>query len=287
MKNTYFIDTKKLSPTHSYLSKKNLSDTQKYFDTHEIDDYPPLQIMKCSSKYLLVGDHHIAYYLFLKGMPKVKVCSDDNKGHFFLNLELENGCIKENLFTIGSLEGRIISDKEYKTKWILPYEAKKSEFKQPSPSYFECQRITESKEKNALAYKILDATPPYFANEFIYKNYIEQVSDTHFISFSFLDYPIAFVACRHSKDNILEIYMLGICESIESLELSDRIMSEVGKLAKSLGKEYITVKIPAKTAVQNKAYKLYEYYINYGFTHIENLESPWDPNRLCMLLIKH
>ena len=133
----------------------------------------------------------------------------------------------------------------------------------------------------------LPPIPEYFANEFIYKTYIEKVRDMSFISFDVYGHPIAFVALRPVYESALEIYMLGIHEKADMPELADKIMKEVAKLKKSLQKEYLTVKVPAKSAVHNNARRLHDFYLDRGFTPIESIESPWDAKRLCTLLINH
>jgi hypothetical protein len=63
-------------------------------------------------------------------------------------------------------------------------------------------------------------------------------------------------------------------------------MREIADLARKLGRRYITVKVPNISAVRNNMHRLYDFYRGYGFSHVENLEAPWDEKRLCMLLLK-
>ena len=287
MDSTYFVDIEKLSPTHYYLSQKKLKSAEVHFESHSLEDYPPLPVIKYGDQILLVGGHHFAYYISTQGKLITKVCEIPDKSNFFLALKLGNECAKKKIFGIKDLKKRILDEKEYEEKWIAQYEASKSKLTQKPLSGLRYKKITDPQEKIDSANKILSPFPSYFTNEFIYKKYIEKIKEMSFLSFCVYNRAIAFVALRPLYDNVIEIYMLGVCESVENEDLLNKIMDEIKKLAKKLNKKYITVKIPLKTPVQNKSYLLFDFYTKYGFSHIENLDSPWDEKRLCMLLIKH
>lgn len=287
MENTFFIDIENLSPTHYYLSEKKLLEVKKHFKSHSLEDYPPLLVVKFSGKILLIKGHHFAYYISLQGKHIAKVYEEDADKNFFLDIKLENECIKKNLLSIKDLKKRILTAQDYNQKWAVKYKLAKEKSSQNPLSVLKREEILSPERKLEIANAILAPIPAYFANEFIYKNYIERVKDMRFISFTAHSHPVAFFACRPIYDNVLEIYMLGIYKKIEAPGLPDKIMKEIMKLKKSMVKDYITVKVPAKSAVLNNSHKLYDFYLNYGFSLLESIESPWDERRLCMLLIKH
>ena len=286
MGNTFFIDIEKLSPTHCYLSEKRLGEAKKHFETHSLEDYPPLSVIKFGGRTLLNHGHHFAYYISTQGKYIAKVAEEDEGSPFFLSLKLESECAKKKILSVGDLKKRILSPADYTEKWAKYYEETLQKTSENPLSGLKYEEITNKDRKLETANLILTPIPEYFANDFIYKNYMEKVHDMHFISFSFYRHPIAFAALRPVYDNVLEIYMLGIHEKAEMPGLSDRIMKEILKAKKSMGKDFLTVKVPIKSAVHNKAYKLYDFYLNYGFTHIENTEAPWDEKRLCTLFLK-
>ncbi len=106
MENTYFVDIEKLSPTHCYLSQKELESAEKHFETHALEDYPPFPILKLGEKMLLTGNHHFAYYIGTQGKLIAKVYEENDSGNFFLNLKLYSECVKKNVFSIANLEKR-------------------------------------------------------------------------------------------------------------------------------------------------------------------------------------
>ena len=287
MENTFFVDIEKLSPTQFYLSKDKIAQAQKYFETHSLEDYDPLTVTKFCDKILLLSGHHFAYYLSTHGKLIVKVTESKQSKDFYLNIKLLSECEKKKVNKISDLNKRILEKRQYTEKWIKPFEDMKIKIDESPKTVIKTELITDRATKHEITYKILSPAPSYFANEFTFKHYIEMVSDTDYRVFRYCGHEIAFIATRPIYENILEIYMMGMCEDAQTKSLSDKIMAEVTKHAKAIGREFITVKVPAKSAVHNKTSKLYDFYLNYGFTHIESLESPWDEKRLCMLLVKH
>ena len=184
------------------------------------------------------------------------------------------------MYKISDLKKRIIDKKQYSEKWIKPFEDLKIKIDEYPKAAIKSEIITDRDKKHEITYKILSPAPSYFANEFTFKHYIEMVSDTDYRVFKYCGHEIAFIATRPVFDNILEIYMMGICEGAQSKSLSDKIMAQIKNFhAKEIGRDFITVKVPAKSAVHNKTSKLYDFYLSYGFTHIESLESPWDEKK--------
>jgi hypothetical protein len=285
MANTSFIDIEELSPTHHYLSEKKLAEVKKHFATHSLEDYPPVSVMKFGGKTLITHGHHFAYYISTQGKYIAKV-QDDGSSPFFLSLKLKKECEKKKVLTVKDLKKRILPPADYAGKWMKYYEDALQKTSDSPLSGLKREEMAGKDEKLKTANFILTPIPEYFANEFIYKNYMEKVRDMQFTSFNVYGHPIAFAALRPVYENVLEIYMLGIHERADMPELSGRIMKEILKTKKALGKGFVTVKVPLKSAVHNKAHRLYDFYLGHGFTHIENIESPWDEKRLCTLFLR-
>ena len=286
MEKNFFTDIERLLPTQPCLSKTRLNEVRKHFETRSLEDYPPLKVISFGGKTILLEGHHIAFYIASQGKNIAKVIECTQCSLLF-SLKLQNKCEKSGVHTIDGLGKHILGDAEYEEKWSAPYEKMKSSAELRPLSGLRCKDIYDGAEKIRIADTILTPIPEYFANEFIYKNYIRKSEDMYFIAFVIYGCPIAFAACRKIYDDVLEIYMLGIYPAIDSDSLSNRIMKEIFSLAKKLGRKYITVKVPNISAVKNNVHRLYDFYCGYGFSHIENLESPWDEKRLCMLLLKY
>lgn len=286
MTDNYFIDIERLSPTHFYLSEDKLRKAEKHFDSHSLEDYPPLPVVNFCGKTLLLGGHNIAYYLSTHGKLIAKVTEKTNRTNFYLNIKLLNECEKKKVLKISDLKKRILNTVSYAEKWIKPFDEIKYKTEEYPITGIKRDKIADRDLKHEITYKILSPVPSYFANEFTFKRYIEKVSDTDYLSFKYCGHPIAFVAIRPVFDDFIEIYMIGICEGAKCKALTDKIMAEVKKQAKAMKRKYLSVKVPKKSAVKNNTSELYDFYTGYGFTPVENLESPWDEKRLCMLLIK-
>ncbi len=286
MADNYFIDIEKLSPTHFYLSEDKLKQSEKHFESHALEDYPPLPVVDFCGKTLLLGGHNIAYYLSTHGKQIAKVTKKTDRSNFYLNIKLLNECEKKNILKISDLKKRILKPDAYSKKWITPFEEMKYKAEEYPIKGIKRDTITDRDTKHEITYKILSPVPPYFANEFTFKHYIEKVSDTDYHVFTYCGHPIAFIALRPVFTELSEIYMMGICEGAKCEALTDKIISEAKKQAKAHGRKYLSVKVPKKTAVKNTTSELYNFYSGYGFTPVENLESPWDEKRLCTLMIR-
>ncbi len=286
MEKNFFTDIERLLPTQPYLSETKLDEVRKHFKTHALEDYPPIKVVKFAGKTIILEGHHIAFYIASQGKNIAKVIECEHCSLLF-SLKLQNKCEKSGVHTIGGLANKILDDAEYKEKWLALYEKMKNSAEIRPLAGLRCKEIYDGVQKVRIADTILTPIPEYFANEFIYKNYIRKSEDMYFLSFVIYGYPIAFAACRKIYDDVLEIYMMGIYPAISSKTLSNRIMKEIFSISKKLERKYITVKVPNISAVRNSFHRLYDFYCSYGFSHVENLESPWDEKRLCMLLLKH
>ncbi len=286
MADNYFIDIENLSPTHFYLSEDKLKKAEKHFETHTLEDYPPLPVVEFCGKTLLLGGHNIAYYLSTHGKLIAKVTKKTDRTNFYLNVKLFSECEKKNIHKVSDLKKRILKKDAYVEKWIKPFDDLKYKLEEYPIKGIKCEKVFDRDTKHKIAYAILNPIPSYFANEFTFKHYIEKVTDTDYIAFTYCGHPIAFVAMRPMFSELMEIYMLGICCGAKCAALTDKIMSEIKKEAKTQKRKFLSVKVPKKSAVKNTSSTLYDFYTEYGFTPVENIESPWDEKRLCTLLIK-
>lgn len=287
MKKTFFIDIDKLSLTQYYLSKDRLNEVEKHFKTHSLEDYPPLPIKKFGSIMLLIDDHHFAYYLYNKGKQIAEVYEALDDNNFIIHLKYYNECIKKNLKVMKDLENRILSKKNYENRWLTPKKNNVNKLKENPLYNLKVNVIDDKNEKLTVVRQILNPIPAYFTNDFMFEDYIKKIEDMHTMSFSLYNQNIAFTACKKSYDNSIEIYMLGIHDQVFNTKIVNIILNYVKKYAKSLDRKYITVKTPVKVQTQNDISTLYDLYLKHGFTHIANLQSPWNEKKFCILLIKN
>lgn len=287
MNKTFFVDIDKLSPTHYYLSREKLSKVQKHFETHSLEDYPPLPVMRLGKSILLVGGHHYAYYIYKQGKHIAEVFDAEDDENFMLHIKYHNDCIRKNIITIKGLQNRVLKKEAYAQKWQQPFEENTLKINKNSIAKLKTQIVIKEELKLEIVHDILDYMPPYFANEFMFENYIKKIENMHFLAFNLYNKTVAFAVCKKLYENTIEIYMLGIFEQMLNTDIADKIINAVKRYTKSINRKYITVKVPIKTAVRNNAYALFDFYLNQGFSHIANLQAPWDEKRICMLLIKH
>lgn len=284
MNNTFFIDFDKLRPTQFYLSKRNLDEVKNHFTKHSLEDYPPLPVINLGTQMLLVGRHHYAYYLYKKGKQIAEVYIADDY-EFISVLKNYNDCIKKNIFNIKDLQKRILSNTKYQEKWITSQIKSKIKI-QKNPLYnFRTNIVCDAQIKSNIIRRILNPIPSYFENEFNFENYIKNTKDMHFLSFELHGQVVAFCALKNLYDNAVEIYILGVHKKMLSTAISSKILNSIKKYTRSINRQYISVKVPIKTAVNNDISMLYDFCLKQGFAHVANLQSPWDKKDNCMLFI--
>lgn len=149
------------------------------------------------------------------------------------------------------------------------------------------ETIINYEQKTDIIYNILNPMPKYFANKFVFEKHINKIKDMHFMAFNLYNQTVAFSVCKEIYDNTTEIYMLGIYEQMQKTDISDKIISAVKRYAGKNKRKYIIAKVPIVVSIRTEGTALFDFYSNHGFTHIANLQAPWDEKRTCMLLITH
>lgn len=104
-----------------------------------------------------------------------------------------------------------------------------------------------------------------------FDSYIKKTKDAQFLSFSLFNQIIAFAFCRKLYDNTVEIYLLGTHNRMLHTNIASKIINCIKRHARSINRDYIAVKVPIITDVENDIIKQYDFYKKQGFSDIENL----------------
>ncbi|MCK5130512.1 MAG: hypothetical protein KAQ68_11705 [Clostridiales bacterium] len=287
MEKTFFVDIENLSPTQFFMSKEKLEEAHVFFENHTLEDYPPLPVVKFGLKTLLTGSHHYAYYLVQKGKHIAEVYDAIDECDFLLNIKNYSECQKRNIKNIIDLESRILDHDAYQVKWVEYLQENREKVIANTLKSLKKQQITDNYQKIAIIKDILNPMPSYFINESIFDEHIQQTADQYFLSFKLFNQYVAFVSCKMRYDDTVEVHLSGIYKPLYNTDIFKKILNVVKRYAKSLGRQYIVVRLPAVTTANSDASCLHTLYKTHGFAHIANLQSSWDERRMCMLLIAH
>lgn len=118
------IPISELGVSQIYLNKKKLKDINKWFNSNDIENYPPLPVHDFGDgRYTLTDGHSRAYVTCKAGVTHIPVVYDtDNIVVSDLGLlQYSNNiewCKRYKILTIADFENRIISNRRYKKLWI-------------------------------------------------------------------------------------------------------------------------------------------------------------------------
>ncbi|HZJ89961.1 MAG TPA: hypothetical protein VFD05_04775 [Bacilli bacterium] len=122
------ITFKNIHPSQFYLSKAKLEAVLFWFNPHDLSNFAPLPLKRFGDKIILTDGHTRAYAAYLAGLDRVPFVWDVDQLNWELYAKCVAACQKENVFTIQDLSNRIISSKDYATKWIKWCEALQESF---------------------------------------------------------------------------------------------------------------------------------------------------------------
>ena len=144
--------------------------------------------------------------------------------------------------------------------------------------------IKDSKEKQALARKILEALTDWFEVEESREEYISESADQTFFAAMEKEKAVGFLCLRETGKATVELAVMGVLKDHHRSGIGRQLVEKAIETARSQGYEFMQVKT-VKMGMYEDYDKTNLFYIGCGFKEFEVFPLLWDEANPCQIYI--
>ena len=144
--------------------------------------------------------------------------------------------------------------------------------------------ITDSKEKQAIARKVLEALTDWFGIKESREEYISGCANWNFFAAKEDDEAVGFLCLKETGKATVELAVMGVLKDYHRIGIGRQLVEKAIETARSQGYEFLQVK-----TVKMGMYEDYDrtnlFYISCGFKELEVFPLLWDEVNPCQIYI--
>ena len=144
--------------------------------------------------------------------------------------------------------------------------------------------ITDSKEKQAIARKVLEALTDWFGIKESREEYISGCANWKFFAAKEDDEAVGFLCLKETGKATVELAVMGVLKDYHRIGIGRQLVEKAIETARSQGYEFLQVK-----TVKMGMYEDYDrtnlFYISCGFKELEVFPLLWDEVNPCQIYI--
>ena len=144
--------------------------------------------------------------------------------------------------------------------------------------------ITDSKEKQAIARKVLEALTDWFGIKESREEYISGCANWKFFAAKEDDEAVGFLCLKETGKATVELAVMGVLKDYHRIGIGRQLVEKAIETARSQGYEFMQVK-----TVKMGMYEDYDrtnlFYISCGFKEFEVFPLLWDEANPCQIYI--
>ena len=144
--------------------------------------------------------------------------------------------------------------------------------------------ITDSKEKQAVARKVLEALTDWFGIKESREEYISGCANWKFFAAKEDDEAVGFLCLKETGKATVELAVMGVLKDYHRIGIGRQLVEKAIETARSQGYEFLQVK-----TVKMGMYEDYDrtnlFYISCGFKELEVFPLLWDEANPCQIYI--
>ena len=144
--------------------------------------------------------------------------------------------------------------------------------------------ITDSKEKQAIARKVLEALTDWFGIKESREEYISGCANWKFFAAKEDDEAVGFLCLKETGKATVELAVMGVLKDYHRIGIGRQLVEKAIETARSQGYEFMQVK-----TVKMGMYEDYDrtnlFYISCGFKELEVFPLLWDEANPCQIYI--
>lgn len=144
--------------------------------------------------------------------------------------------------------------------------------------------IQDSREKERIARRVLEALPDWFGIEESREEYIRESMDQPFFACFAGGEPVGFLCLKETGKATVELAVMGIMPAFHRHGLGRALFDRAKAYAVSQGYAFLQVK-----TVQMGRYEIYDrtnrFYLSLGFQEFEVFPTLWDEHNPCQVYV--
>ena len=144
--------------------------------------------------------------------------------------------------------------------------------------------ITDSKEKQAIARRVLEALTDWFEIEESREEYISRCVDWTFLAAIEEGKAVGFLCLKETGKATVELAVMGVLKEYHRSGLGRQLVENAKKAARSEGYEFMQVKT-VKMGVYEDYDRTNHFYISCGFKELEVFPLYWDEANPCQVYV--
>lgn len=144
--------------------------------------------------------------------------------------------------------------------------------------------ITDSKEKQAIARRVLEALTDWFEIEESREEYISCCVDWTFLAAMEEGKAVGFLCLKETGKATVELAVMGVLKGFHRSGMGRQLVENAKKAARSKGYEFMQVKT-VKMGVYEDYDRTNHFYISCGFKELEVFPLYWDEANPCQVYV--
>lgn len=144
--------------------------------------------------------------------------------------------------------------------------------------------ITDSKEKQAIARRVLEALTDWFEIEESREEYISFCVDWTFLAAMEEGKAVGFLCLKETGKATVELAVMGVLKDFHRSGIGRQLVENAKKAARSEGYEFMQVKT-VKMGVYEDYDRTNLFYISCGFKELEVFPLYWDEANPCQVYV--
>jgi N-acetylglutamate synthase-like GNAT family acetyltransferase len=149
------------------------------------------------------------------------------------------------------------------------------------------KKITDPDLKSECCNFILRSLPLWFGIESAIVDYVKDVRSMETWVAYEGETTIGFASINQHFPKSAEIHVMGILNEYHRRGIGHQLIESIEKDLRSLGVRFLTVKTLSESRANEEYSQTRNFYLNVGFTPLEEFKTLWGAENPCLLLVKN
>jgi len=275
-----------IRPTQLYISARKYRDSLALFEKNGFEEYEPVPVKKIGNDLFFTDGHTRAFILWENGIREINVYDDTDDLDWIMYLVDLEWCRDSRIQSIGDLRDRVVSEKDYREKWIDRCGESHDRLMEDPLVDLEIGFETDAQRKSDICAEILESLPKWFGIEEAVREYVEKVKDLLFVSAKLYGKTVGFCALKINFGINADLYVFGLFEEFHGRGIGSRMVDFFDVYCQQKGIPYMTVKTLSERHPDENYMRTRKFYEHCGFQKFEEFPTLWGEANPCLYMLK-
>jgi ribosomal protein S18 acetylase RimI-like enzyme len=272
-----------IRPTQLFISEAKYQKCLELFAKNAVYSYDPIPIKKIGNDVFFTDGHTRALVLWQNGFEEIGVYHDPDEMDWIMYLVDLQWCKDNGIFAIKDLGSRIVTESEYREKWIERCDEKHTRLEKEPLSDLKVHFEENPEKKKSTCEEIMTSLPEWFGIQEIAEHHIKMARVLPVICASLYGKVVGFASLKVHFDLNCEIYAMGVFREFHHRGIGKTIIEALERYCRERGIRYLSVKTVAEGSKNQYYANTRAFYKACGFKGIEEFDSLWQEPCLYML----